>query len=189
MEEQVVPHPILFNPYKHHAGFLRKRIARSIVDGDNGLRSLADELIVVGDKLMDLYFGRFSPQEIAESLLTELKSSQLETLSVYRDWLELNGGYRIVSILDDSLWLLRFGNVSERFIHIHPGRRSPFTIRVRAQTLTTAVMALAFVGVHGGDPLERSAVNTVRQTYLSLEPIGCDLSEQEGIGAVIRLLH
>jgi hypothetical protein len=59
---------------------------------------------------------------------------------------------------------------------------------VRANVLKTAVMALAFVGIKGGDALDLSIVNVVRQKYLELAPLGRDLSGDQGIGAVIDLL-
>ena len=40
------PSPILFNTRKHHAGFLRLRIAETIAAGPAALQTLADELIV-----------------------------------------------------------------------------------------------------------------------------------------------
>ena len=90
---------------------------------------------------------------------------------------------------DTSRWVLRAGDEDDRFVHVHPARYSPFTIRVRANVLTTAVMALAYTGLHGGDPLSRPVVNAVRRDYLGLAPVGRDPSADEGIGSVIELLR
>ena len=90
---------------------------------------------------------------------------------------------------DTSKWVLRAGDEDDRFVHLHPARYSPFTIRVRANVLTTAVMALAYTRLHGGDPLSRSVVNAVRRDYLGLAPVGRDPSGDEGIGSVIELLR
>jgi hypothetical protein len=183
-----VPAPVLFNPHKHHAGFLRERIGRAVAADD--LRTLADELAVVGSKLMDLYHGPFSPPEIADQVMTHLGRTRLAAPTAFRAWVEAGGGYRVIEFPEDtSQWVLRAGDEDDRFVHVHPARYSPFTIRVRANVLTTAVMALALTARQGGDPLSRPVVNAVRRDYLGLAPVGRDPSGDEGIGAVIELLR
>jgi hypothetical protein len=176
--------------HKHHAGFLRDRIAQAVAGGTDGLHLLAEELVVVGTKLMDLYHGPFSPREIGENVMESLKNSDLDACDAFRAWIEGANGYRVIEFPEDtSKWVLRFGEESDRFVHVHPARYSPFSIRVRANVLITAVLALAFVKLHGGDPLSRSVVNAVRRDYLGLAPVGRDPSGDEGIGAVIELLR
>jgi hypothetical protein len=185
-----VPPPVLFNAHKHHAGFLRERVRRAVTDGPDGLRALAAELVVVGAKLMDLYHGPFSPAEIAAKVMTALAKSGHGAPAAFRAWVDAAGGYRTVEFPEDtSRWVLRAGDEDDRFVHVHPARYSPFTIRVRANVLTTAVMALAYTGLHGGDPLSRPVVNAVRRDYLGLAPVGRDPSGDEGIGSVIELLR
>src|SRR5687768_4486554 len=48
-----IPTPVLFNPWKHHAGALRARIADAAANA--ALDDLAAGLVVVGTELMDLY--------------------------------------------------------------------------------------------------------------------------------------
>jgi hypothetical protein len=179
----------LLNAHKHHAGFLGERIRRAAA-GPAGLPELAADLVVVGTKLMDLYHGPFSPREIGEKVLADLTRAGRDAPEAFRAWVEGAGGYRVVEFPEDtSKWVLRYGEEGGRFVHVHPARRSPFTVRVRATGLTTAVMALAYVGVHGGDPLDRKVVNAVRRDYLGLAPVGRDPSGAEGIGSVIALLR
>jgi hypothetical protein len=83
--------------------------------------------------------------------------------------------------------VLRHGEEEGRYVHLHPGRWVPQTRRVRANVLKTAVLALAWVGVHGGDPLDLAVLNRVRQQYLGLAPVGRLLPEQ-GLGEAIALL-
>ena len=185
-----VPSPILLNAHKHHAGFLRERIRHTVAAGPSGLQPLAEGLVVVGTRLMDLYHGPFAPREIADKVLAELRTTGRESPELYRAWVEDAGGYRTIDFMEDaSRWVLRFGEEEGRFVHVHPARGSPFTIRVRANVLVTAVMALAYAGIHGGDPLGRKVVNTVRRDYLGLEPLGRDAATSEGIGAIIELLR
>jgi len=138
---------------------------------------------------MDLYHGPLSPREIADAVMAELVSARRETPGEFRKWVEAVGGYRVIEFPEDtSRWVLRAGD-GERFVHVHPARYSPHTVRVRAPVLATAVLALAYAGLHGGDPASRPVVNAVRREYLGLPPVGRDPSSAEGIGAVIELLR
>jgi hypothetical protein len=180
----------LLNVHKHHAGFLRERIRSAVVTGPAGLQPLADELVVVGSKLMDLYHGPFSPHEIADRVLVNLRTASRDAIVEFRSWVESGGGYQTIEFPEDlSRWVLRMGDEPDRFVHVHPARYSPFTIRVRANVLTTAVLAIAYSAMRGGDPTSRSVVNAVRRDYLALAPVGRDPSRDEGIGAVIELLR
>jgi hypothetical protein len=184
-----IPSPVLINAHKHHAGFLRERIRHAVATGPSSLQPLSEELVVVGTRLMDLYHGPFAPREIADKVLAELRSAGRASPDGFRAWVEEAGGYRTIDFMEDaSRWVLRFGEEEGRFVHVHPARGSPFTMRVRANVLVTAVMAVAFAGIHSGDPLGRKVVNTVRRDYLGLEPLGRDAATSEGIGAVIALL-
>ncbi|HXG09010.1 MAG TPA: hypothetical protein VNK04_04410 [Gemmataceae bacterium] len=145
-------------------------------------------MVVVGTELMDLYVGRLSPAEIAAQVLAALQADNRLAPGAYRAWVEEGGGYRILTLEDGSRWVLRLGETN-RHVHIHPGRWSPQTRRVRANVLKTAVMVLAYVGVHGGDPMDLALVNHVRQQYLGLAPLGKDLAGDQGIGAVIDALQ
>jgi hypothetical protein len=184
-----VPSPVLFNTWKHHAGTLRVRIREAAAD-EAGLRQLAGCVVVIGTELMDLYIGRLTPSEIAARVLTELKAAGRLALGPYRFWVEGQGGYGVLTFPEDeSRWVLRLGDESDRYVHIHPGRWSPATLRVRANVLKTAVMVLAYVDVHGGDPLDRALVNRVRGEYLGLAPVGKDLAGAQGIGRMIDVLR
>ena len=139
---------------------------------------------------MDLYHGPFSPREIADKVMAELARGGRATPAAFRAWVDAAAGYRVIEFPEDtSQWVLRAGDEDDRFVHVHPARYSPFTIRVRANVLTTAVMALAYTALHGGDPLSRPVVNAVRRDYLGLAPVGRDPSGDEGIGSVIELLR
>jgi hypothetical protein len=183
-----VPSPVLFNTWKHHAGALRHRVASIVRRGETALAELAGELVVVGSKLMDLYTGSHSPAEVARLVLDSLEQDGQLEREAFRAWVELHGGYGLVAIDDGSSWVLRMAEAEERYVHLHPGRWVPHTCRVRANVLKTALMTLAHVGVHGGDPMDRVLVNRVRQQYLNLSPMGRELDGDQGIGEIIELL-
>jgi hypothetical protein len=183
------PEPVLLNTFKHHAAALRQRIREAAAAGPAGLEALAGRLVVIGTDLMDLYLGELAPARIGELILDWLRAEGFLELSAYRDWIQSGGGYRALTLGEDgSRWVLRLGDAAGRYVHGHPARRAPLTCRVRANVLKTAVMALAYCGVHGGDPADLELVNVVRSRYLGLSRIGRDLSGAQGLGAVIARL-
>jgi len=181
---------VLFNTWKHHAAALRREIDKTVQAGSPVLDELASQLIVMGTELMDLYMGGLTPAEIGEKVLAALQLEGRLALPAYRTWLAGSGGYGVLTFAEDgSRWVLRMGDETDRYIHVHPARWAPQTCRVRANVLKTAVMVLAHAGIHGGDPMERSHINAVRSAYLGLAPIGRNISGGEGLGAVMNVLR
>lgn len=188
-EREVLP-PVLFNTFKHHAGALRHRIDQVVAGGPGALALMATRLAVMGTRLMDLYTGRLSPRALSEAVLASLKAEGRLELPAYRAWLAGQGDYAVVTLAEDgSKWALRLGDEGGRYVHLHPGRWSPETMRVRANVLKTAFLALAHARVFGGDALDRAVVNEVRREHLGLSPIGHDPAGEEGLGAVIEALR
>jgi hypothetical protein len=179
--------PVLLNTWKHHASALRRRIKETTQAGE--LPALAGELVVIGNELMDLYLGALTPAEIGDEIIGRLSADKTLPLDAYRAWIQAGGGYRLVDLSDTSRWVLRLGDEADCYVHVHPGRYSPKTRRVRANVLKTAVMVLAYVAVHGGDPMDVALVNSVRRQYLALAPIGKDLAGDQGLGGVIAILR
>jgi hypothetical protein len=183
------PAPLLLNTWKHHAAALRREIRKTVLAGASALDELADHLIVIGTELMDLYTGRFIPSEIGSLVLAQLRDEDRLGLASFRSWMDASGGYGVLKFAEDeSRWVLRLGDESDRYIHVHPARWAPQTCRVRANVLKTAVLVLAHVGIHGGDVMDLKRVNAVRTEYLGLTPMGRDLSGGDGLGALIQLL-
>lgn len=181
---------MLFNTWKHHAATLRREIGKTVQAGETALDELARRLIVIGTELMDLYIGRLTPAEIGAKVLTGLRAEERLSLPAYRAWLAASGGYGVLTFAEDgSRWVLRMGEETDRYIHVHPARWAPQTCRVRANVLKTAVMVQAHAGIHGGDPMERARVNPIRAKYLGLAPVGRDISGAEGLATVMKLLR
>ncbi|MFN4261008.1 MAG: hypothetical protein ACK4RK_17085 [Gemmataceae bacterium] len=182
--------PVRFNPWKHHVGFLRWRLQEVSARGDDSLSVLASELVVIGTELMDLYTGELPPRVIGDMIFARIQAEPHGSWPDYRAWIEAGGGYQVLTLAaDDSCWVLRLGDDAGRYVHVHPGRWTLRTCRVRANALKTAVLALADVGRHGGDALDLGRVNILRQRYLGLSPLGKPLSYTAGIGAIIALLR
>jgi hypothetical protein len=183
-----VPPPILLNTWKHHAGAIRQNIAEIVQSGAPGLDRLPEYLRVIGTDLMDLYTGSLAPAEIGEQIVAELCASGHLLPDVYRQWLHEAGGFRLLTLAgDNSRWVLRSGAEEVRYVHIHPGRGSPQARRVRANVLKTAILVLAYASVHGGDPLDVSLINLVRQR-LGLAPLS-KLTAERGLSEVIRFMN
>jgi hypothetical protein len=179
-----VPVPVLLNPWKHHAGWLREQITRHATPA--GLHPLADRLVVIGTDLMDLYVGALPPADIASSLIDRLTQQARLDPAPFQAWLAAGGGYQVLDLADGSRWVLRRGE-EPRHVHAHPGRYSPHTRRVRASVLKTAVMAVAAARARGGDPGDRRVINEAR-ALLALPPLGKDVSPAAGLGPVLALL-
>ena len=71
------PPPVLFNPWKHHADFLREQIRSASARGPDALHGLAVQLRVVGADLMDLYHGTLPPAEIGRLVSSRLAADGL----------------------------------------------------------------------------------------------------------------
>lgn len=175
-----IPRPVLLNCWKHHAGYIRDRIKQA---DENSLSELIKQIKVIGDGLMDLYYGNMSPGEISRFILSEIKPDI--TKEGYLEWIKNSGkDFRILSINDGSVWTLRYSENDERFIHIHPGRYSPLTLRVKASTLKTAITAAGWKIIHNQEP-DLKIINLLRTEYLSLSPV----KDKYSIPAILKILY
>jgi hypothetical protein len=178
----------LFNTWKHHAGALRQRLDDVRAAGVSALGVLPEQLLVMGTELMDLYTGTLTPAEIGARVLEMLRAEDRLTWAKYHPWIEQNGGYRMLTFADETQWVLRAGAEDDRYVHLHPGRWTLHTRRVRANVLKTAIMVLAHTAIHGGDPRDVAVINKVRQQYLGMAPIR-ELVGDQGLGVILDLFQ
>jgi hypothetical protein len=181
--------PVLFNTFKHHAGAVRGRIRSVVAAGPAALEEFAASVAVLGAKLMDFYTGSLTPLEISAHILDGLHRDNRLALEDYRAWLAEREDYAVVALDDDSRWVLRLADEQGRYVHLHPARWSPNTLRVRANVLKTAFLVLAHVRLFGGDPMDRAVINAVRRKHLGLSPIGQDPEGEVGLGAILEVLR
>jgi hypothetical protein len=185
-----VPAPVLLNTWKHHAGAIRHQIAQTIRTGVTALPDLAGQVAFIGTDLMDLYVGELSPAEIAGHVLARLRDTDHLPLPAFRTWLHDNGGYQLLTLVaDQSSWVLRLGVEADRYVHVHPARGARNTRRVRANVLKTAILVLAYGGIHGGDPQDVQQVDHVRRTYLGLSPMGKEVKGEQGLASLLAALR
>lgn len=183
-----VPHPVLFNAWKHHAGWVRGRITVAAADGEAGLKQLADEVIVCGTKLMDFYTGSLSPWELGERVVERLRAEGKLDDADYKQWVESHDGYVMLDLPDDgSRWVLRLGDEAGRYVHLHTARYSPHSLRVQGITLKTAILANALAHTRGLPVADLPTLNEARERFLDLPPVA-KMSDNGGVGEVVRLL-
>lgn len=188
MEENcAVSLPINFNCWKHHAGFIKQQI--QTFSQKSNLALLKKQLLKIGDSQMDLYFGKLAPSEISKEIIFYLKKEKSFSFDKYFGFLKSEGrDYKLVRLSDKSIWTLRLSENSERYVHIHPGRYSLHTIRVKATTLKTAILVLCFKRAKEIEVVNTEIVNGIRKKYLNEPPLK-SISKASGICRVMDLLR
>jgi hypothetical protein len=179
--------PINFNCWKHHSGFIKKQIqsAQNIRD----IEKLKIILLKVGESQMDLYYGDYSPMEISERIIKYLKEKKVFLPERYKNWLGENGNdYKLINMSDRSVWTLRLGEDAGKYVHIHPGRYSPKTRRVKALTLKSAILTLCCEKLGEPKISGKELINEVRKKYLEEPPLK-SVSKDYGLGKLIELLR
>jgi len=186
-ENSFVPLPIHFNCWKHHAGFIKEQIKPSLSEKE--IETYRSSLLKIGESQMDLYLGKFSPEEISNQIITMLKREKILSLEYYKKWLSEDGkDYQLISLKDKSIWTLRLSENQKRYIHLHPGRYSPYTIRVKATTLKTAILVLCLEQVGEMKSINTESVNHIRKKHLNESPLK-SLSKASGLMRLIDLLY
>jgi len=178
--------PFVFNPLKHHLGYIRLFIAEAIsLKPDDG--ELQEILSGIGAPMTDIYFGELSVQKILDTTSTILKEQNVFSLSSYREWLENEKMYRFLELPDASKWIFLEGRNEERYIHFHPAKYSEFTFRVLGSTLRTVIA----VKIKGADQPENwfnvSFVNKIRSSLLGLSPVK-RIVRDRGIGRLMQMI-
>jgi hypothetical protein len=160
--------PITFNAHKHHFRFL---FQQTEIWKNLEWKAVEQELLAIGENLIDLYTGDLTVEDICTEISNFFNISNINDKISFTDWLQ-QMEYRKIELSDSSYWVVKEGKDNERFIHIHPAKHSPHSIRVRASTLKTVVALM----VYNRDKLQRMSenlqtVNHIRTEYLKLSPI------------------
>lgn len=181
-----IPEPILFNPLKHHLGFIREFVIRQ-ADADKNLsdRELIRELKHLGSSVMDIYSGTMSVSNICNEVLDFIFDHNLTDKNAFSEWAGIKtDDYRVVAISDGSQWTIKYHNNFSRFIHIFPARGSRCSFRVKANTLKSALLYYIKVGK---DYITGDDLNMVRP-LVGLSPVK-DTVDTEAIVEMIEVLR
>ncbi len=179
-----LPKPLLLNCLKHHAGY----VAGFIRNFDSPLSSVGAKLACIGKSQMDLYIGSLSTPDIFREITCYLKRKRLLEEAAYIHWINSSSSlYRKTLLSDGAVWIFLPGKVAGRYVHIHPGRYSPFTMRVRSETLKTAIAVLCYSKRYDKDHTDPEVINEARTKLLDLSPVR-SVNAQKGTGKLIRIL-
>ena len=181
-----LPAPVKFNCWKHHLEFIRDQVKKGRKENlSAGL--IKKILLVIGESRMDLYCGKLSPRAIAGEIIDSLYRFDAHALSSYKNWLYESGrDYRLLTLSDSSVWTLRTGKDKKQFVHIHPGRYSPLTFRVRALTLKSAIAAV--LSARSLNEIDIGFLNKIRKNILDAPPLK-SFSYKTSLGKLINLLE
>ncbi len=180
-----LPLPILFHPLKHHIGFIKTFINKHTETTPAQIR---DYLATLGTSQLDLYLGPLAPQAIAQETIEFLEQQKLSDATSFRNFLVKGGAdYHCITLSDQSDWVLRWGVIEGRFVHLHPARYSSYTIRVKAASLKTAIATAIIAIRYNLPPHDLSTINTVRKACLNMPPVK-HINVHEGIGKFLNLL-
>jgi len=180
-----INYPITFNPWKHHFGFLRDQIRKwKNQDWDE----VDNELLCIGNNLIDLYYGNLSVDIILRESNEYFREKGITSADKLEEWLHPLE-YRKTVLSDNSLWIIKRGTDSRRFIHIHPAKNSPFSVRVRATTLKTIIaLKIKADPEVNHDDIDLNTVNQIRISCLGLSPIK-NLEKGKGISRLWNIFN
>jgi hypothetical protein len=186
ISENPIPPPILFNLLKHHLGFIKEYVRNNLKP-----ELQIDYLIInkdlrhLGGSLMDIYSGNLSPDDIMEEIMNFLISNGLAEKDIFSQWTGKDPlNFKTISFSDGSRWILKFFDNEVRYVHSFPARNSPYTFRIKANTLKSAILYLIFVGK---DFISEEDLNSAR-AIAGLSPIK-DIYDVEAITEMIEILR
>jgi hypothetical protein len=180
-----IPEPFLFNPVKHHLGFIKDFINLYVDNSFTDIQSLTRDIKHIGWSVMDIYTGTLSINRIFIESEEYLKLNNIFERESYSEWAGMKTDcFRIISLSDGSRWNMKYHNNPLRFIHIFPARNSQHTFRVKANTLKSALIYTILVGK---DFVTGEDLNKVRP-LLGLSPVK-DSIDTEAILEMIEILR
>lgn len=155
-------YPILFNRFKHHLPTVRAALQRM------NRSEIEFNLKQIGESVMDLYVGDLPVETIFESIQNQLIPLNIYEPTLYESFLKSNQNHFKLTLDDNSVWVLLMGNDLKQFVHIHPARYSPHSIRVKANSWKTVIAAQAFLDTEKS--IDLNYLNQIRQE-LNLSPL------------------
>lgn len=171
---------ILFNALKHHRGFIHQQLEELTI------QTLPERLKVLGNSQMDIYYGVLDLPDLFREVISQLTATGLSDEAGYLQRLKDNGGYFEIGLSDSSRWILLHGIEPGRYIHLHPARYSPHSLRVKATVLKTVLACLTIVPESTQPDL--AVLNHIRQSVLDLSPVK-NLSQCEHLWKVMKMLQ
>jgi hypothetical protein len=177
---EVIPIPIMFNPFKHHLSFIKKLISES-----NYSELVFKEIIShAGTSVTDIYTGDLEIDIICSQVIDFLVENSLNNRNSFCFWPgNEKSDYRKIILPDNSEWTLKFFDNPDRFVHLFPARNSINTCRAKGSSLKTAVLWSSQVSYK---EININNLNQIRK-IAGLSPIK-SLEETKALSRLIDLL-
>jgi hypothetical protein len=184
LSENLIPLPFLFNPLKHHLGFIKDYISDK-TKTQTDTQTFSKDLKHLGGSLMDVYSGPLATDDIIAELNIFLQNNNLIGKDDFIRWAGSGPkDFRTLKLSDDSQWVVKYFDNELRFVHSFPARYSPHSFRVKANTLKSAILYTILVGK---DFVTEDDLNLARAAS-GLSPIK-DIVDTEAITEMIELLR
>jgi len=154
-----------FNVWKHH-------LAESLAQLDkcnkkNLTGFFPSVLLSLGNNVVDVYVGKLDEETIKREVGAYLQKKQCFEYDAFIRWIS-NAAYRKITLSDNSVWIIRLGFQKDQYIHIHPAKHSPHTVRTNSNTLKT----IYYLYVHKNlNNISRELINKIRKEKLNLPPV------------------
>jgi hypothetical protein len=181
-----IPEPFLFNPLKHHLGFIREFIGNMTenIPAAN-INKITKDLKHTGTSVMDIYTGPLSVNEILLEVKEFVEHKKISAIDPFSLWTgKMLKDFKITTLSDGSIWTLKYNDNIQRFVHVFPARYSQHTLRAKSNTLKSAVLYLILIGK---DLVTGDDLNKVRP-LLGLSPVK-DSIDSEAITEMIEILR
>ncbi|MEK7719604.1 MAG: hypothetical protein AAB347_08350 [Bacteroidota bacterium] len=182
-----IPPPFRFNPWKHHLHWVQEGLHRVLNNpGDLKLRDgIIESISSINSNYVDIYTGPLTADQLIKGIYDEFKKLEISDKSEFLSWMG-EWGFKLVTLSDGSVWVLREGADDELYIHIHPARNSPNIIRIHGNSWKTAVVTKIFYP-HQVD-MDNVALNEVRVKHLNLSPIK-NINDSQRLLKAMRLFR
>ncbi len=181
-----LPFPIKFNPLKHHILYIRDFIEERLrSEKISDLSNLVREIKYTGSSVTDIYNGSLTVQDICNEAVSFLESHDLIDQHAFMNWAgRYYSNFKIITLSDTSLWMLKYNDDTLRYVHLFPARMSPHSSRVKANTLKSAIIYNILIGK---DYITRDDLNFAR-AYIGLSAVKSP-EEAEAIIEMIEILR
>jgi hypothetical protein len=181
-----IPEPVLFNPLKHHLGFIREFIdMRSEAEPMARKQEIMRELKHIGTSVMDIYTGNLTVNNICREVENFLTNKKLNEREVFAEWTGTNmADFKVIPLSDESQWILKYHDSEKRFAHIFPARSSPHTFRIKSNTLKSAILYVILIGK---DFVTEDDLNKAR-ALAGLSPVR-EVADTEAVAEMIEVLR
>ena len=163
----ILPKPIAFNCWKHHLKFIKDSLEKNSSYNISHL-NIHEIIQHIGDTNVDFYYGVLEPIDISNQIIVQLEANIKVEYSSFAEWVNSEGvDYKDLTLSDGSNWTIRLGQITDRFVHIHPSRYSKKTFRVKSSTLKTVIAYFYTYGIFD-DQISVEKVNRVRNKIAKL---------------------